>query len=116
MASRGRCRPKRGSGVSSSCSSGIYPFRLVALLPAIGIGFGCLGEASDDGVVRRRCILEAAICASNVSAESSIWLDSALRNGSRLPFAERSRNNDAGTRKLGERGMSALVKTGWPGE
>ena len=28
----------------------------------------------------------------------------------------RARNNDAGTRKLGERGMSALVKTGWPGE
>ena len=44
--------------------------------------------------------IEAAICASNLLAESSIWLGPALRNGSRLPFAERSRNNHAGTRKL----------------
>ena len=30
---------------------GIYPFRLVALLPAIGIGFACLGEASGAAAV-----------------------------------------------------------------
>jgi hypothetical protein len=60
--------------------------------------------------------IEAAICAFNLLAESSIWLDPALRNGSRLPFAEHSQNNDAGTRKLVEHGISALVKTGWPGE
>src|SRR6516165_7515011 len=36
---------------------GVYPFRGIALLPVIGIGLGCLGEASNDMVTRRRCIL-----------------------------------------------------------
>jgi hypothetical protein len=36
---------------------GAYPFRGIALLPVIGIGLGCLGEASNYMVTRRRCIL-----------------------------------------------------------
>ena len=52
---------------------GIYPFRLVALLPAIGIGFGCLGEASDDGVVRRRCILALGCILAGFAFETSAW-------------------------------------------
>jgi hypothetical protein len=36
---------------------GVYPFRLVALLPVIGIGLACLGEASDNAVIRRQSIL-----------------------------------------------------------
>jgi hypothetical protein len=52
---------------------GIYPFRLVALLPAIGIGFGCLGEASDDGVVRRRCILALGCILAVFAFETSAW-------------------------------------------
>jgi hypothetical protein len=54
-------------------SIGIYPFRLVALLPAIGIGFGCLGEASDDGVVRRRCILALGCILAGFAFETSAW-------------------------------------------
>ena len=52
---------------------GIYPFRLVALLPAIGIGFGCLGEASYDGVVRRRCILALGCILAGFAFETSAW-------------------------------------------
>ena len=52
---------------------GIYPFRLVALLPLIGIGFGCLGEASDDGVVRRRCILALGCILAGFAFETSAW-------------------------------------------
>jgi hypothetical protein len=52
---------------------GIYPFPLVALLPAIGIGFGCLGEASDDGVVRRRCILALGCILAVFAFETSAW-------------------------------------------
>jgi hypothetical protein len=54
-------------------SIGIYPFPLVALLPAIGIGFGCLGEASDDGVVRRRCILALGCILAVFAFETSAW-------------------------------------------
>ena len=39
---------------------GVYPFRLVALLPVLAIGFGCFGEAIHDTVVRRRCVLALA--------------------------------------------------------
>src|SRR5262249_32192047 len=52
---------------------GIYPFRLVALLPAIGVGFGCLGEASDDGVVRRRGILALGGILAGFAFETSAW-------------------------------------------
>jgi hypothetical protein len=52
---------------------GVYPFRLIALLPAIGIGFGCLGEASDDTVVRRRCILGLGSILAVFAFETSAW-------------------------------------------
>jgi hypothetical protein len=52
---------------------GTYPFRLVALLPAIGIGLGCLGEASDDGVLRRRCILALGSILAVFAFETSAW-------------------------------------------
>lgn len=52
---------------------GLYAFRLVALLPAIGIGFGCLGEASDDTVVRRRCILALGCILAAFAFETSAW-------------------------------------------
>jgi len=52
---------------------GVYPFRLVALLPVIGIGFGCLGEASNDMTVRRRCILALGSIMAVFAFETSAW-------------------------------------------
>ena len=53
---------------------GVYAFRMVALLPAIGIGLGCLGEASDDTVVRRRCILAMGCMLAVFAFETSAWV------------------------------------------
>jgi hypothetical protein len=33
------------------------PIRPVTLLPLVGVGLGCLGEASNNMIVRRRCVL-----------------------------------------------------------
>jgi hypothetical protein len=52
---------------------GVYPFRLVALLPVLAIGFGCLGEASRDTVVRRRCILALGCIMGVFAFETSAW-------------------------------------------
>lgn len=52
---------------------GVYPYRLVALLPAIGIGLACLGEASDDTVVRRRGILALGCILAGFAFETSAW-------------------------------------------
>src|SRR5215471_15712867 len=52
---------------------GVYPFRLVSLLPAIGIGFGCLGEASEHTVVRRRRILALGGILAVFAYETSAW-------------------------------------------
>jgi hypothetical protein len=52
---------------------GVYPFRLVALLPLIAIGFGCLGEAIQDTVVRRRCILALGCIMAVFAFETSAW-------------------------------------------
>jgi len=49
---------------------GVYAFRMTTLLPAIGIGLGCLGEASDDTVLRRRCILSRQ---KNIFAMPTWW-------------------------------------------
>jgi hypothetical protein len=52
---------------------GVYPFRLVALLPVIAIGFGCFGEAIQDTVVRRRCILALGCIMAVFAFETSAW-------------------------------------------
>jgi hypothetical protein len=52
---------------------GVYPFRMIAFLPVIGIGFGCLGESSDDTVVRRRCILALGCIMAVFAFETSAW-------------------------------------------
>ena len=52
---------------------GVYPFRLVALLPVLAIGFGCLGEAINDTVVRRRCVLALGCIMGVFAFETSAW-------------------------------------------
>ena len=52
---------------------GVYAFRLIALLPAIGIGVGCLGEASDDTGVRRWCILAMGCILAMFAYETTAW-------------------------------------------
>lgn len=52
---------------------GVYPFRLVALLPVVAIGFGCLGEAIHDTVVRRRCVLTLGCIMGVFAFETSAW-------------------------------------------
>jgi hypothetical protein len=52
---------------------GVYPFRLVALLPVLAIGFGCLGEAIHNTVVRRRCILALGCIMAVFAFETSAW-------------------------------------------
>jgi len=52
---------------------GVYAFRMTTLLPAIGIGLGCLGEASDDTVLRRRCILAMGCILAVFAFETSAW-------------------------------------------
>jgi hypothetical protein len=52
---------------------GVYAFRLIALLPAIGIGVGCLGEASDDTGVRRWCILAMGGILAVFAYETAAW-------------------------------------------
>jgi hypothetical protein len=52
---------------------GVYPFRLAALLPVFAIGFGCLGEANRDTVVRRRCVLALGCIMGVFAFETSAW-------------------------------------------
>ena len=52
---------------------GVYAFRLIALLPVIGIGFGCLGEASNDMGVRRRYILAMGCILALFAYETTAW-------------------------------------------
>jgi hypothetical protein len=54
-------------------SIGVYAFRLIALLPVIGIGFGCLGEASDDMGARRRYILAMGCILALFAYETTAW-------------------------------------------
>ena len=60
-------------------SIGVYPFRGIALLPVIGIGLGCLGEASNDMATRRRCIL-AMGCVMAVFAFATTALGLMFKN------------------------------------
>ncbi len=52
---------------------GVYPFRMVALLPAIGIGLGCIGESSNEMVMRRRCILAMGCVMAVFAFETAAW-------------------------------------------
>jgi len=52
---------------------GVYPFRALALLPVIGIGIGCIGEASNEMVTRRRCILAMGCVMTIFAYESAAW-------------------------------------------
>jgi|SRR6516162_4394147 hypothetical protein len=52
---------------------GVYPFRMIAALPVIGIGLGCLGEASNDMMTRRRCILAMGCVMAVFAYETSSW-------------------------------------------
>jgi len=45
----------------------------ITLLPLVGIGFGCLGEASNDMVVRRRCILAMGCIMAMFGISTSAW-------------------------------------------
>ena len=46
---------------------------LITLLPLIGIGLGCLGEASNDMVVRRRCILGMGCIMTLFGISTGAW-------------------------------------------
>jgi hypothetical protein len=46
---------------------------LVTLLPIVGIGLGCLGEASNAMVVRRRCVLAMGCIMSLFAISTSAW-------------------------------------------
>jgi hypothetical protein len=46
---------------------------LITLLPLVGIGLGCMGEASNDMVVRRRCILGMGCIMTLFGISTSAW-------------------------------------------
>jgi hypothetical protein len=46
---------------------------LITLLPLVGIGLGCLGEASNDMVVRRRCILGMGCIMTLFGISTGAW-------------------------------------------
>jgi hypothetical protein len=50
---------------------GVYPFRMVPLL--IGIGLGCLGEARNNMVMRRRCIFAMGCVLTLFAYETTAW-------------------------------------------
>jgi hypothetical protein len=47
--------------------------RPITLLPLVGIGLGCLGEASNHMVVRRRCILGMGCIMAMFGVSTSAW-------------------------------------------
>jgi hypothetical protein len=61
------------AGTIAAQEIGVYGFRLVALLPVIGIGLACLGEASDNAVVRRQSILALGCILAVFAFETSAW-------------------------------------------
>jgi len=46
---------------------------LVTLLPLVGIGLGCLGEASNAMVVRRRCVLAMGCIMALFAISTGAW-------------------------------------------
>jgi len=60
----------------ASLASQVYltgTLRLVTLLALVGIGLGCLGEASNQMVVRRRCILGMGCIMAMFGVSTSAW-------------------------------------------
>jgi len=49
------------------------PFRLMAWVPFLGIGLGCLGEASNDMPVRRRYVLAMGCVMATFAFSTAAW-------------------------------------------
>jgi len=49
------------------------PIRPITLLPLAGVGFGCLGEASNDMIVRRRCVLVMGCIMAAFGLATEAW-------------------------------------------
>jgi hypothetical protein len=49
------------------------PLALITLLPVVGIGLGCLGEASNAMVVRRRCVLAMGCIMALFAISTGAW-------------------------------------------
>ena len=49
------------------------PIRPITLLPLIGVGLGCLGEASNDMIVRRRCVLAMGCVMAAFGLSTAAW-------------------------------------------
>ena len=49
------------------------PIRPITLLPLAGVGLGCLGEASNDMIVRRRCVLAMGCVMAAFGLATEAW-------------------------------------------
>src|SRR5215469_12126296 len=49
------------------------PIRPITLLPLAGVGLGCLGEASNDMIVRRRCVLAMGCIMAAFGLSTAAW-------------------------------------------
>jgi hypothetical protein len=49
------------------------PIRPMTLLPLVGVGFGCLGEASNNMIVRRRCVLAMGCVMAAFGLSTEAW-------------------------------------------
>jgi len=61
-----------GAGVVANIYNSA-PFRLMAWLPFVGIGLGCLGEASNDMPVRRRYVLAMGCVMASFAYSTAAW-------------------------------------------
>ena len=49
------------------------PIRTITLLPLVGVGLGCLGEASNDMIVRRRYVLSMGCVMATFGLSTAAW-------------------------------------------
>jgi hypothetical protein len=49
------------------------PIRPMTLLPLVGVGFGCLGEASSNMIVRRQCVLAMGCVMTGFGRSTEAW-------------------------------------------
>jgi hypothetical protein len=49
------------------------PIRPFTLLPLVGVGFGCMGEASNDMIMRRRCVLAMGCIMTGFGLATEAW-------------------------------------------